>query len=250
MITKKLKASLFALLVMAVAVPAASVGFANEVYSAKQVDIALKELQPFVELDDSKIGTLDAKAAKENGVSDESVQIASEFLKAQNNMIQRIHDNPNQRMYLAEEDYAKFSDYSRSIEEGKQRGENPAKVLGIQLAYAEDVCGGSGENPHPQPDTTFSGPWSTESAAINALPGGYYLVPYYASYNYGADYHDPRTLYNCTTDSFRYQSIIFEDDGDWYHSEHHSPGEPNPEVLAYTWPVWWWGGYVADWHLS
>lgn len=44
MITKKLKASLFALLVMAVAVPAASVGFANEAYSAKQVDRALKEL--------------------------------------------------------------------------------------------------------------------------------------------------------------------------------------------------------------
>lgn len=247
--TKTIKAILFVVLAVAVAIPAASTVSAKEVYSSQQVDTALKEVQPFVTLDEKKIGTLDIQSAKEKGVSDESIKIASEFLNAQNNMIQRIHDNPNQRMYLDETDYENFREYSESIRQGKLQGEDPAKLLGIKFAYAEDVCGGSGENPHPQPSTTTSGPWASRTAAVSALPGGYYLVPYYASYNYGDDYHDPRTLYSCTTDSFRYQSIVYEDGGYWYHSEHHSPGEPNPEVLAYTWPVWLWGGYVADWHL-
>lgn len=165
-------------------------------------------------------------------------------------MIQRIHDNPNERMYVADEDYEGLQAFRESVKEGKQRNEDVAELLGVQFASAEDVCGGSGSNPHTQPPNTTSGTWSTGTAAINALPSSYHQVPFYASYNYGNDYHDPKTLYNCTADSFCYQSIAYEEsDGVWMHSEHHSPGEPNPEVLAYTWPVWWWGGYVYDWHI-
>ena len=243
-----IKTVLFFLLVLSIAVPT-TVVIATETHSAEHIDNVLKEVQPYVEMDDQKIGTMDIETAKQNGVSDETLKIAKQFLIAQNNMIQRIHDNPNEKMYVADEDYEGLQGFRESIKEGKQGGEDVAESLGVQFALAEDVCGGSGANPHPQPPITTSGTWSTKTAAINALPSSYHLVPFYASYNYGDDYHDPKTLYNCTTDSFRYQSIVYEEDDDvWKHSEHHSPGEPNPEVLACTWPVWWWGIYVAEWH--
>ena len=247
MIANTVKTGLFFLLVVSIAVPT-TVTIATETPSAEKIDRALKEVQSYVEINDQKIGTMDIEAAKINGVSNETLNITTQFLTAQNNMIQRIHDNPNQRMYVAEEDSEGLEKFRESIKEGKQRGGDVAGSLGVQFASAEDVCGGSSSNPHPQPSTTTSGPWPTETAARNAIPSSYHLVPFYAPYNYGDDYHDPRTLYNCTTDSFRYQSIVAERGEEWHHSEHHSPGEPNPELLAYTWPVWWWGFYVAEWH--
>ena len=247
MTTNTVKTGLFLLLALSIAVPT-TLAIATETPSAEKIDRALKEVQSYVEINDQKIGTMDIEAAKINGVSAETLDIATQLLTAQNNMIQRIHDNPNQRMYIAEEDSEGLERFGESIKEGKQGGSDVAESLGIQFASAEDVCGGSSSNPHPQPPDTASGPWSTETAARNAIPSSYHLVPLYASYNYGDDYHDPRTLYNCTTDSFRYQSIVVERNDGWYHSEHHYPGEPNPEVLAYTWPVWWWGFYVAEWH--
>ena len=245
--TNTVKVGLFLLLALSIVVPA-TVAIATETPSAEKIDHALKEVQSYVEINDLKIDTMDIEAAKINGVSAETLNIATQLLTAQNNMIQRVHDNPNQRMYIAEEDSEGVERFGGSVREGKQGGSEVAESLGIQFASAKDVCGGSSSNPHLQPSPTASGPWSTETAARNTIPSSYHLVPFYTSYNYGDDYHDPKTLYNCTTDSFHYQSIVVEEDDKWYHSEHHHPGEPNPEVLAYTWPVWWWGFYVAEWH--
>lgn len=247
MTTNIVKTSLFFLLVLSIAVPI-TMAIATETPSAEKIDRALKKVQTYVKINDQKIGTMDIETARINGISEKVLNIATQFLTAQNNMIQRIHDNPNQRMYVAEEDSQELEKFRESIKKGKQSRGDVVDSLGVQFASAEDVCGGSSSNPHPQPSTTGSGPWSTETKARNAIPDAYHLVPFYASYNYGDDYHDPKTLYNCTTDSFRYQSIVVERDDEWYHSEHHSPGEPNPEILTYTWPVWWWGFYVAEWH--
>jgi len=247
---KTMKMTLLTLLALSIAIPTTSMVFAKQVYTAEQVDAALKTVQPYVEIDNEKIGKIDIQTAKKNGVDSEILQIATEFLKSQNNMIQRIHDNPNQRMYVDDVDFDKFQDYRKSIQEGKMRGDNPVEILGMQSAYAADVCGGSGDNPHPEPTVTYSGSYASKTAAINALPGTFYKVPAYASGLYGDDYHDPKTLYSCTTDSFRYQTVIGQNGSTWRHVNQHSPGEPNPEVLAYTWPVWWWGGYVAEWHIE
>lgn len=241
------KTGLFFLPVLSIAVPV-TMAIATETISAERIDRALKQVQPHVEINDRKIGTIDTKAARASGISNEALGIATQFLAAQNNMIQRIHDNPNQRMYVAAEDLEGLEKFGESVKKGKHDGDDVAESLGVQFASAEDVCGGSSSNPHPQPSTTASGPWPTEAAARKAIPSSYHVVPFYAPYNYGDDYHDPKTLYNCTADSFYYQSIVGEHNEEWYHSEHHSPGEPNPEVLAYTWPVWWWGVYVAEWH--
>ncbi len=117
-------------------------------------------------------------------------------------------------------------------------------------AFADEGCGGSKTNKHPQPPLTRSAStWSTKADAVDALPSTCHLVPDYASGNDGFDYHDPKTLYDCTHNSFRYQSIMYEESrGVWRHSRHHAPGEPNPEVFAYLWPTWCWPFYVDAWH--
>ena len=85
-----IKTVLFFLLVLSIAVPT-TVVIATETHSAEHIDNVLKEVQPYVEMDDQKIGTMDIETAKQNGVSDETLKIAKQFLIAQNNMIQRIH---------------------------------------------------------------------------------------------------------------------------------------------------------------
>ncbi len=249
MISKTVKTSLFALLVLSIAVPTTAMVYAKESPSAEQIDDALTKVSPYVEIDAKKIGHLDISSAKKNGISDSDLKIASQILKAQNNMIKRIHENPNERMYVDAADREGLEEYRKSIQEGK-KGNTDVELLGIQYAYAADVCGGSSSNPHTEPTVVTTGSYVSKAAAIADLPGTFHEVPQYASYNYGNDYHDPRTLYNCTTDSFRYQTIVQDTGSDWEYSQQHSPDEPNPEILAYTHPVWWWSFYVVEWHIN
>jgi len=249
MTTKTIKTALFALLVLSIAIPSAAMVYAKEVPpSAEQIDNALTQMEPYVLIDDEKYGKFDIKEAKLNGVSNSDIKIAKQVLKAQNNMIHRIHENSSEKMYVDDRDVVGLGEYKKSLQEGKKDNQD-AQLLGVQFAYAE-VCGGDSSNPHEEPDVVTTGDYSSKSAAINALPSSYHKVPYYASGNYGDDYHDPKTLYSCTTDSFRYQSIVQGSGSDWEYSQQHSPGEPNPELLAYDFPVWWWGFYVVEWHIN
>jgi len=255
MIKKTVYAALFAVLVLSLAIPAASSVFAKDEYTVEETTKALAELTPYATIDENMLVSLDTTSAEEDGIGQRSIQIASDYAEAQNDMIQRIHDDPTKHMYLDEEYAEKFGALKEKIAESKQNGDSTSvlAMLGlVQYASAELVCGGGFEQHHTEPTPTNSDYYDTWNEALQALTSnGYHLVPQYASYNYGIDYHDPRTLYSCTTDSFRYQSIILGSAPFVYHSQQHAPGEPNPEVLgAYTWPVWWWGAYVAEWHST
>jgi len=247
--TKTIKTALFTLLVLSIVVPTTSMAFAKQNYSAEQIDTALQNVTPFIMIDENKLGKFDISTAKKSGISNENIQIAKKVLKAQNNMIQRVHENPNERMYVDDTDAEDLKEFKKAIQKGKQ-GNNESKLFGIQYAFV-DVCGGSSSNPHSQPSTTYKYGFSTHSTAVSDLTNNeFHKVPVYASFTYGDDYHDPKTLYGCTTDSFRHQSVIQADDSGYKHKEHHSPGEPNPEVFAYTHPVWWWSFYVIEWHIN
>lgn len=113
------------------------------------------------------------------------------------------------------------------------------------------ACGGGFDNPHPDSINTKTGRYATVQAAINVLiSDGYHKVPLYATiFNYGKDYAKTTSAYGCSNGEFRLQSLVESDDnGSWRHSN--DSAEPNPEINAYDWPIFWWGPYVAVWHVN
>ena len=116
----------------------------------------------------------------------------------------------------------------------------------LPLAYATS-CNVDGS--YSQPSTNYVGSYSTVQDAINSLPSRYNKITAYAA-AFTHNYTDWVTAYGCTDGVFRYQTSIVDHDGsgDYEHGENHLPSEPNPEVLGYWWPVYWWGLYVEDWN--
>lgn len=81
MTTNTIKTVMVFLSVLSIAVPTA-MAVPSERPSAERIDSALKQVQLYVEMDNQKTGTMDVKAAKENGVSEETLKIATKFLTA------------------------------------------------------------------------------------------------------------------------------------------------------------------------
>lgn len=159
MIKKTVYAALFAVLVLSLAVPAVSSVVAKDEYTVEETTKALAELTPYATIDENMLVSLDTASAEEDGIVQRSLQIASDYVKAQNNMIQRIHDDPTKRMYLDEKDTEKFRALKEKITESKQNGDSTSvlAMLGlVQYASAEIVCGGGYEQPHPEPTVTQS----------------------------------------------------------------------------------------------
>lgn len=111
------------------------------------------------------------------------------------------------------------------------------------------ACNGGFQNPHPVPAVIPKRWFTTEFAAERYLiNNGYHQVPLYASGNYGNDFAKTTTAYHCDSGEMRSQVVVFQTGSYWRHNTQ-SP-EPNPEILAYGWPAYWWGAYVAWWHVN
>ena len=252
---KNVKTKAYALLAV---VPLLMAGFGGNVFATPQsveytiteVEDALASLQPHVTIDEKKIGKIDVKKARANGLDEKTIKIGKEYLQYQNAMIKEIHENPDKKMKISDEGKKKFKKFNDKVrKEGFKDRTIKIRFLDyvLPLAYADHKCNVDG--PHPQPDSKYVGNYSTAQAAIDALPNTYEKVSEYAA-AFEHDYHDWVIAYNCFDGVFRYQTSIVDqhNDGDYQHRENHSPGEPNPEVLEYLWPVWWWGFYVEEWH--
>jgi hypothetical protein len=220
----------------------------NEAYSAAAVAKALDSVSPYVTIDDKKFGELDVKEAKANGVSEEDLKIAKEYLRIQNKLIKNIHDNPDKYMDVEDPEEAKFKKYheqARKIGNGNISDEH---FLNFLLPVA-DALGCQTSN-HPDSTTTYEDTFSTRNAAVLGLPGGYYPVPEYASNeeHHGNDYADWVVAYGCADGVFRNQIVLHDQGSYWQHVHEENPSEPNPQVLEYLWPTWDWGWYVEEWH--
>lgn len=201
-------------------------------YSADTVEDALNAVGPYVTTNDNKLSKIDVAEAKKNRVSNVDIKIGIEYLTLQNKVIRDIHNDSVGKMTADQNRFTGFFDTVRDT--------GLSSVTTLSCNY---------NGPHSQPSTIYTGSYSTVQAAINDLPNSYDEVSGYAA-AFDDDWHDWVSAYGCADGIFRYQSSIVDHDnsGDFEHRENHSPGEPNPEVLEYGWPVWWWGGYVWNWH--
>ena len=257
MITKTSKA--YALIAI---VPLLLVGFQGNAlashsssYDGDEVDDALNSMESYVTINNKKIAKIDKSQAKADGISKKEIKIVSEFIKMQNKMINKIHDDPNAKLKMDDKEKEKFKKFFEKAKKGELKNRNEINLISwfdflLPTVSAADVCGGSEQNPHPAATYSVTGSYATFQAGVAALPSTYHQVPSYASENSGYDYADWVTAYGCADGVFREQTIVYDldNDGDWQHHNHHAPAEPNPEVLGYWWPVYWWSSYTSWWH--
>ena len=218
-------------------------------YDENKVEDALIAMTPYVIINEDKSAKMLLKEAKANGVSKEDIKIAKDYVKMINKLAKQLKDNPQKQSKIDNEDKVKFNKFFDKIKNkgGKNKAIENDTTLSYILPSAYAACNVWG--PHNQPGTTYDTGYTSRSAALASLPSGFNQVPDWASHNFPDDYADWIVSYGCADGVFRIQSIVGTNDSvNWFLSEHHGLGEPNPEVLSYLWPSWWWGPYATLWH--
>ena len=121
--------------------------------------------------------------------------------------------------------------------------------------FGQEVCGGGFDNHHIEYTIKEVKEESSREDAISTLEDNDYApIPAYALYP-GAqariddgtlvDYAKRLSVYNCNEGAFCTEARATED-GTW--DIWVAKNEPNPEVLSYASPIWWWTFYVNTWH--
>ncbi len=127
-------------------------------------------------------------------------------------------------------------------------------IVPVHHGASGTVCSGGFDDPH-LPDsspTTVTGFTSLHDAQYALYQLDYHRVPEYAIFGGEAsrDIDFAKTVTSgapgdCNDGPFRDQAII----NTYTHAEYKvTEDEPNPEVLSYWWPSYWWGFYVEYWH--
>jgi hypothetical protein len=205
----------------------------------------LHAVAPFVKIADDKTSEFDADAAKQAGFSDQIIQLAEETVAFQNAWVARA--KAGQEGSPSVEDYPLLKEFFNKATENapKQSSANSLNIM---------------QTPPPCGDWTYPVPnfspgrtdFQSSDPAGTLVSFGFHVTAGYAcggsfSSSCTGDYTRGR-LYNgpygtCATPRFRDHGRVV--DSDTYNIQ---LGEPNPEILSYTWPYWNWGSYVQWWH--
>ncbi len=254
MTAKNTKAFLFSSFVAALMIKSLNdVGFAYvgeeaEKYEPVEVSEAIQRITPYVILDETGLVKFTVEK-KDIPLHPHAILVASDYIDMQNSYRSQTQENPNEKPEIDDELKEKFSKFIGDIQEKKSRSSDPgnnARSLDLILPQAfavGEVCGGAPWNPQPEPPVTSK--YASSGAVNHLLNNGYHQVPFYASGNYGDDYAKNTSAFGCNNGELRTQGLVTS--ANYYN--HQSP-EPNPEILSYTAPVWWWDGYVLVWHVD
>ena len=218
----------------------------TEKYEPVDVSEAIQQITPYVMMDDEGFIKFTVEE-KYIPLHPHTILIASDYIEMQNSFRSQAQDNPDQKPQIDDELKNKFSKFIDDIQEKKEDDPNSDKspldsILPQAFAWGE-VCGGAPWNPQPEPPVYEL--YTSQGAANFLLSNGYHLVPVYASGNYGDDYAKDTSAFGCSNEELRKQGVVTSTNN--YNSQ--SP-EPNPEILSYTAPIWWWDGYVLAWHIA
>ena len=223
-------------------------------YDPSDIKTAFEIADPFIIQDEHYILQFDVNAAQEK-MSEFQIQIITDFVSLQNDYVNKVHDNPNEKPTFDEKLDEKFSKLKEHVKESKSSNKSEAYNWILPPAFAwSDICGGSLDNPHPEYKKKTIWTAYSQSTAVSIVESlGYHRVLFYASnpsewFNPNSiDYGKKINAYNCNFGAFRDQ-IVLDNDGEWDLNKQIK--EPNPEFLDYVSPVWWWTYYTAIWHQS
>ena len=216
----------------------------------EEINQELANLEPYIKdvnTNGVKLQEFDTESAIKAGFSKEVILIAENMVAYQNDLAiaitaQNITDIT--QLPLPEDQYPYLQAFLAQATE--------QQIYNDSIAAVTDDVNPCGDWDHPVPDYTPSRPQYSSSDPHQALLDlGYHNTAGYAcggdpletcenDYTKGRSYTG--AYGTCSSPRFRNQGIA----GTTYYSIQY--GEPNPEILAYSWPYWNWGVYVRWWH--
>lgn len=184
--------------------------------------------------------------ARKSGLDKVAIDLIKEYIRLHNQSMKELAQG-KATTGVDGEMFARFEPFFRRVAT-KGLGDIPAPA---NVTIAADACGGSQSNPHPCPPRLEVGLyWNSRDAVAQYLRNqGFHQTAGYASNYNGDDYSKVVSAYGCSGGPFRIQALIHQaPNGKWTFWTQQP--EPNPEVLSYIWPAYWWADYVRWWHLN
>ena len=238
--------------------------------------LELDRLQVFFAGGDGQPLTFDLAAARRQGFSSQSINLAKQIVaftnrlqeiaseaEAEGDVVGQINapkDRADAMMQRAEvelEDFpavtsffASASQYQYDVATSEQGGvkKSDRESLAFTFETPATVCGG-----FLTPRPTRAAPWvsmSNNNPSATLYQWGYHPAPNYA----GGGWTRPQTYRPdmCKWNSFRDHALIPNSKTikEQKYTGWSPNGEPNPEVLSYSWPYPAWPAYVYWWHQT
>ncbi len=230
MTTNKFKTILFASLIAAMILPFSGMQSAEAALSddPKRVAVVLAKITPYITINDDKTISFDKKDAREDGLDRKTIRQGNKIVKEQNALVKgEIIESKILGSYFKSKTFTE---------------------MGTTQSCNWNGAGDPTQNFYSTGETTLAG-------AQDHLSGmNYHKIAWYALHP-GAwgnqeladrDHQKSVWAHGCESGVFRTEALILPD----YTQYLESTPEPNPEYLdnSWSWPVWYWPVYVADWH--
>lgn len=216
-----------------------------------EITQALANLEPYVHYVvevDIHSQTFDAVSALEDGFAEEIVLLAEEMVAYQNALTRAMAVSDIEdvtQIPLSKKQYPRLNKFLEAASKQLKSKDGFSPTGSIDSAIpCGDWC-------HPVPNYTPSWVSFSSSDPHNAL----HVLGFHHTAEYACGYG------NCSTHDFTRgrsytgpygtcSSPRFRDHGRIWTSTTFGIqyGEPNPEILSYSWPYWNWGSYVQWWH--
>ncbi len=229
----------------------------GEKYTSEDIKNAMQKADSYTTMEDN-IVSFDKKNAKQT-MSSHEIKIINDFVKMQNDYVNKVKANPNKKYQFDPEINDKFSELKKQVNEAKKK--NISDIISqwiLPEAFAwTDVCSGSFDNLHTEYNKKTILTPSPETTAVSTVEAWNYVsVAPYASNpsewlnSNSLDYGREMSYYNCNFGAFRDQIVLEDDSDDDNWDFRKQIKEPNPSFLDFAAPVWWWTWYTAEWHVG
>ena len=241
------------LIVLALSLLLNSSAFAQSSHNEQTLSAELMALEPYIltkQIGQVYLQELDYAGARQAGFLTESLDLASEIVAYQNEyklsvMLGKAVDD----ISIQSPELFKFPKLTQFLSEMSSKNTQQQSQNSIT---ADPTPCGNWDYPVPNytpsrvPYSGYSNPGQT------LINWGFHKTAGYAcgqdpfvtcdnDYTRGRLYSGPYGV--CSSPRFRDQGIVMSST-----SFNIQYGEPNPEILAYSWPYWNWGVYVRWWH--
>ena len=256
-ITKNTKTFLFASLIAAMILPSGMMmneAEASEPYTKTQVDRAFHKAGESVTFNHVNLMQVDKRGMLDNEMSFGDRLIVLQYATLHNALINAMISENQEALEIAKDELhnGKFAHVFNDP--------NPSTTRGFWDSSACGITNGD-VSTYPQTPTLYIGTDGHDSQAdIEAwlVNNGQHIVNWPSADWGDLVYAEINTTGQggCTSGEFRDEWNIYDDSRDhidayrtsegWHTLNHDN--EPNPELLDYFPPTYWWGGFVSYWH--
>ena len=228
----------------------------QERYNLDDIKSSFEKADPYITITDGNYVSFDESIAP-SIMSELELEIVRDFLALQNDYVEKVTNNPNQHHSLDKELGSKFSELEEDVADSQRGYQLPIGnwILPQAFAWGSDVCGISFGERHLEYDKKTIKKYTKQSTAEKYLDRhDYHEVSIYATdprttlSENSSDYAVEVDAYDCDDGEFRDQIVLKYKSKKWNLVKQIM--EPNPEIIDYDTPVWWWNYYTVVWHLN